>query len=228
MNFGQFKNLVRTAVELGDTLDDVIPQFFNMAVRQIEGQHDFVDLQWWRRFTLQADEVPTIQIPPSYKRIDFLRVNFETREEEPPQWKRLDRVAGHRLANRKGWPDRFWVQGRQYVVIDAMPPKDIEAEILLYTFSEMPEEDEDSHWLLDVSPQTVFARVMLDLAAFQVKEAGSADWQIYQNQWEQGLEKLIEADNWNRDSGTVEEMEYSPDHLDEAWFYRMRGDNDAQ
>lgn len=216
MTVDELYTLIRESLNRGTTLDAVIPSYIAGAVRQIEELVDVRDMEKWYDFTMdETDNPPYTALPDRFKKIPeagFVRVNTANAGDRP-KWEYLSKMPPSMQISRVGRPQRYWLYGRSFMVMDALPDKEYSFEARILEYTQFPAEgSSSSHWLLDRAPLTLHGKVMTDMSMF-IREDDPRIVQGYKTQFTEGLEVLRVAEEYSKESDSKMEIEFWPDHI---------------
>lgn len=214
MDVAEFYQWVRSTLNRGTTLDNVIPHYIRAAVREIENIDSFHQLEWWATFSLTTSDDPIISLPDRLKEIKFIRYDVSDAGKRA-KWVYLTETSPRQLISRVGLPERYWMKGRQLAVLDAELSEDLDFEIKALRYSEVPDEsagDGVSHWLIDAIPAALHARVMLLMSDF-MREDNPNMIQLRRQLYQEGV-TLLQDENAHAEAANAPTvMEYWPEHI---------------
>jgi hypothetical protein len=184
------KTRVREAAGRGNSLDSFIPFVLEDAVRYIQGQHTFKEMEQWVEFQLDPnDSLPDrIGLPSDVKHIYWIRLKDED------SWVWLVQVWDPKnIIQETGLPQGYWMDGRDQLVLDATPDKVYDGELYYASLEPFPSDDNADHWLFNKAPQLCVAGAMIWLGAY-MRETEGHIYGMWKSIFERELRDLIMQD----------------------------------
>lgn len=144
-------------------MDDLIPDWVEEAVQQIEANYTFQYMKRWTEISIDADaENPHIisLYNTPIKQVSLLRYYSEDEG-------RFKEIKGpidpqQRSTREEGFPTRFWLNGVSDIVLDSIPDEDLELEAHLQVFSVwQPGQEGFQHYLIDRHRQLLLSETVL-------------------------------------------------------------------
>lgn len=207
MNLGEFHELVKEEANKGTRLDTKIPAAVRRAARLIERAASFQYMQRYVSFTLDPDvEEPRVApLDPVVKAIRFIKAIDST---DPESYRRLSPVDPMDITSVKiGEPDRYWLDGMQFIWFDNAVEEPLPCEAGLTQYSIWPTDLEDTHWLIDNTEDVLLGMTMEQLAP----GAREPDWLVtYGKMAMAGLKTLHDADYEIQHANKPSSLHYKP------------------
>lgn len=214
MTSAEFYDMVRETLNRGSTLNGVLPQFIQMSLRQIEQSYPFSFLDWWADATLKKGE-QIINLPIKIRNMEFLRMD-ENPDGDVPKWHYLSKMDDPKQTiNRRGVPERYWINKRACLVLDAIPERDWDIQIRAKRYTEFPAETStEPHWALSEGTATtaLWAYTMFILSQ-HIREDDPNLRQGYGQIYQQALNNLISEEAQFEANAAPTEMIYWPEHI---------------
>lgn len=216
MQLSQFYSDIEAELTRGTRYTSRIPQWVAAAGMWIERNYT-LDYMWqFRTFTIAAaDGKRTVSFPEAngrVKRFEFLRMVKESSQANVDA--RYHYLNGPRHPKditlvRSGDPDNFWLDGIQYLWLDAFVTEDRNFEIYYARITDwLNLALTDEPWLVNYAYDTLLARTMLTMlpGAWQAKRRKAE----YRDMLQEGLKTLIDASLDLNYGGVEEQMQYVP------------------
>jgi hypothetical protein len=196
MNLGQFHDRISQAIKRGNSLDGLIPYWVAEAALTIEQNYTF---SWMRRVgevtKLADDPVPNrIAFPNNrVKSFEWIRVvtAFEPGSHHK-QYRRLQGVEAHEAwAISAGMPEGFWLDGLEYIYVDAVAGQDMVFQLAYNEYTDWPLSEAATPSLLARGQNLLFAETMILFSTEQKDERMAQAWAA---RAQQGYNFLLRAE----------------------------------
>ena len=175
MTLAAFKTLVRDEMNRGTTLDSAIDSKARQAVRWMERNSKLRYMHRWVSFTIDSSVAdPRIITPPTLIRsLDFFRI-VAADSGGNDLFSYLTKVNPMDVDSvPKTQPTCFWFDADQFMVLNATPDQDYNAEIGYWQHTDVAAlADGSEHWLFDNAEDVLLHHVMMGMAPY-VKESTS-------------------------------------------------------
>lgn len=170
MNLGQFHDRIKGVIRRGSSMDELIPLFVAEAAQKLEQNYTF---QWMRRTTTvtvlaDQDEPNQIEMPNNrVKKIEWIKPILSTEAGgfvtygNPLAFVDESRVT----AISGGLPVAYWLDGLDYIYLDAIPQEDIAYRLKYVEFTDWPADAAATPSLLVRGSAALLWETMLIFAA---------------------------------------------------------------
>ena len=185
---------VRLGLARGTAFDGAIPKQVALAAAELEQNKSYQYMEQFGEFTVDStgDEPYVISLPDkqivNVKEIKLLRFLAEDGTFFP-----LQRIDPEQMINRlTGIPDRYWLQGDNYIVLNKTPSQDLSYNLHYAAFTIWPNKDDATNWLIQNGTQALIQQTLFNFASLtrDIENAG-----LYAAQLDRALNTLNRADD---------------------------------
>ena len=199
MKLGDFHSRISAALRKGSSLDGLIPGWVAESANLIETAYTFS----WMKKTVVFDSIDfaaavpnQLTMPERVKNIEWLRT-AQTGGDGSRTW--LEPLLGvdplEVSSIGKGWPQAFWLDGLDYIYLDAVPPAGTNTALVLQMkyaeYTDWPGDDNATPSLL-TRGQTLLASETLLLASQETRDPRLTD--VYTARRDRAFQALVAAE----------------------------------
>ena len=189
----------------GNVFDVDIPDAVRMAARSLERNYTFKYMEQYVTFTIvaAATEPRAVNLPDTkVKKIQWIRVTQDNGEfaeltsVDPKDVKRID----------NGQPERYWLDGMEYIWFDRTPDKDYPCEMFYDRYTTWPTALDQTNWLIDNADDALVGHA---LSHFKILARLPPDMRTeIDSLVVRAMNELLRADQEFRDANTSLVMSY--------------------
>ena len=193
VSLSEFHSLVSDGLGRGTSVDTLIPERVRMAAAWIEKNYTFQYMKTWRTLSVST----TAQYPYiisladiAVKRVTLLRRREADLEgtgfifSDP-----LKKLAPDDRSTRgEGIVESYWINGRNSIVLNAIPTEDLTLEAHLVEYTKWGSGDNWTHWLLDNCTQLLLCRTMMILGSTRLRDPKL--WEVYKAEFDLEIQAM--------------------------------------